>query len=178
MWTTERWKKVTWSDESRFLLHHMDGWVRCLPEVHMAPGCTMERRQAGRRSVMLWAMFFWETLGPAIHVDVILTTKHCCRPCTPFHGSGTLKAVGCVLFQQDNQSNRASVGCAGQTSPIHGGPTSQLTGLKGSAANILVPDTTAHLQGSSGVYAWTGQGCFGSKSVTNTKLGRWSKCYS
>ncbi|KAK3541088.1 hypothetical protein QTP86_012747 [Hemibagrus guttatus] len=29
--------------------------------------------------------------------------------------------------------------------------TSQLTGLKGSAANILVPDPTAHLQGSSGV---------------------------
>ena len=36
---------------------------------------------------------------------------------------------------------------AGQ-SPIHGGPTSQFTGLKGPAANILVPDTTAHLQGS------------------------------
>ncbi len=37
-----------------------------------------------------------------------------------------------------------------------GGPTSQLTGLKGSAANIFVPDTTAHLQGSSGVHASTG----------------------
>ncbi len=37
-----------------------------------------------------------------------------------------------------SQSNRASVGCAGKTSPIHGGPTSQLTGLKGSAASILV----------------------------------------
>ncbi|KAK3538044.1 hypothetical protein QTP70_027398, partial [Hemibagrus guttatus] len=44
----------------------------------------------------------------------------------------------------------------GQKSPIHEGPTSQLTGLKGSAANILMPDTTAHLQGSSGVHAWTG----------------------
>ncbi|KAK3568343.1 hypothetical protein QTP86_004953 [Hemibagrus guttatus] len=42
------------------------------------------------------------------------------------------------------------------TSPIHGGPTLQLTGLKGSAADILVPDTTAHLQGSSGVHALTG----------------------
>ena len=52
-------------------------------------------------------------------------------------------------------------------SPIHGGPTLQLTGLKGSAANILVPDTTAHLQGSSGVHASTGQGCFGSKRGTN-----------
>ncbi|KAK3560178.1 hypothetical protein QTP86_034671 [Hemibagrus guttatus] len=24
-WTTEQWKKVAWSDESHFLLHHMDG---------------------------------------------------------------------------------------------------------------------------------------------------------
>ena len=104
--------------------------------------------------------------------------KHCCRPCTPF--METVFPDGCGLFQQDNvpchkagmvwgaqqqgvdlaskfprsQSNRASVGCAGQTSPIHGAPTSQLTGLKGSATNTLVPDTTAHLQGSSGVMPW------------------------
>ncbi|MCI4378051.1 hypothetical protein PGIGA_G00211420 [Pangasianodon gigas] len=39
----------------------------------MASGCTMGRRQAGRGSVMLWAMFCWETLGPGIHVDVTLT---------------------------------------------------------------------------------------------------------
>ena len=31
---------------------------------------------------------------------------------------------------------------------VHGGPTLQLTGLKGSAADIVVPDTKAHLQGS------------------------------
>ncbi|XP_067278248.1 B-cell linker protein isoform X3 [Pseudorasbora parva] len=36
-------------------------------------------------------------------------------------------------------------------------PRRQLTGLKGSAANILVPDTTAHLQGSRAVHASTGQ---------------------
>jgi len=74
-WTTEQWKKLAWSDESRFLLHHVDGrvCVRRLPGEHMAPGCTMGRRQAGGGSVMLWAMFCWETLGPAIHVDVTLT---------------------------------------------------------------------------------------------------------
>ncbi|KAK3563225.1 hypothetical protein QTP86_018278 [Hemibagrus guttatus] len=47
-------------------------------------------------------------------------------------------------------------------------------GFKGSVAKILVPDTTGHLQGSSGVHASTGQGCFGSKRGTNTILGRWS----
>uniref|UniRef100_A0A671KEA3 Contactin-3-like n=1 Tax=Sinocyclocheilus anshuiensis TaxID=1608454 RepID=A0A671KEA3_9TELE len=41
-----------------------------------------------------------------------------------------------------SQSNRASVGCVEQTSSIHGGPTSQLTELKGSAANIQIPQHT------------------------------------
>ena len=47
-WTLERWKKVAWSDESRFLLDHMDGHVgvRRLPGEVMAPGCTVGRRQA------------------------------------------------------------------------------------------------------------------------------------
>ena len=76
-WTMEQWKSVVWSDESRFLLHHVDGRVRRLPGEHIVPGCTMGRRQAGGGSVMLWAMFCWETLGPAIHVDVTLTrTTH------------------------------------------------------------------------------------------------------
>lgn len=38
----------------------------------------------------------------------------------------------------------------------------QLTGIKGSAANIFVPDTTGHLQLSSRVHALMGQSCFGS----------------
>ena len=51
------------SDESCFLLHHVGGQVRVrrLPGEHMATGCTMGRRQASRGSVMLWAMFCWET---------------------------------------------------------------------------------------------------------------------
>ena len=107
-------------------------------------------RMHDRKKASLWMQC--DALG-----NVLLGNLGSCHPCG-------CDVVGCVLFQQDNQSNRASVGCAGQISPIHGGPTSQLTGLKGSAANILVPDITAHLQGSSGVHVWTGQGCFGSKS--------------
>lgn len=34
------------------------------------------------------------------------------------------------------------MGCAGPKNLIHEGPTSQLKGLKVSAANILMPDTT------------------------------------
>ncbi len=42
------------------------------------------------------------------------------------------------------------MGCAGPKNLIHEGPTSQ---LKVSAANILMPDTTEHLQRSCGVNA-------------------------
>lgn len=59
---------------------------------------------------------------------------------------------------------KCQVGSAGQTNLIHGSSTSQLTGLKGSVANILVLDTTARLQGSSGVHGLIGHhGCFGKK---------------
>lgn len=37
------------------------------------------------------------------------------------------------------------------TNLIHRGPTSQITGLKVSAVNVLMPDTTAHLVWSCGV---------------------------
>ena len=105
-WTTEQWKKVAWSDESRFLLHHVDGRVRVrrFPGEHMAPGCTMGRRQAGGGSVMLWAMFCWETLGPAIHVDVTLTrTTYLSIVADHVHPfMETVFPGGCGLFQQDN----------------------------------------------------------------------------
>ena len=57
-----------------FFLDHVDGrvCVRRLPGEVMVPGCTVGRRQASGGSVVLWAMFCWETLGPAIHVDVNL----------------------------------------------------------------------------------------------------------
>ena len=43
-WTMEQWKNMTWYDEARLLLHHMDSLckhVRRLPEEHKAPGFTL-----------------------------------------------------------------------------------------------------------------------------------------
>ncbi|KAK3535736.1 hypothetical protein QTP70_020983 [Hemibagrus guttatus] len=82
----------------------MAGCVCCLPGEYIAPGCTMGKRQAGRGSVILWAMFCWETLGPAIHVVVTLR-------CTTYlstvsdHVHPFMETVfpdGCVVFQEDN----------------------------------------------------------------------------
>jgi len=78
--------------------------VHRLPGEHMAPGCTLGRRQAGEGSVMLWAMFCWETLGPVIHVDVSLThTTYLSIVADHVHPfMETVFPGGCVLFQQDN----------------------------------------------------------------------------
>ena len=103
-WTTAQWKKVAWTDESRFLLHHMDGRVHVhhLAGENMAPGCTMGRRQASGGRVMLWAMFCWETLGPAIHVDATLT-DNTYQSFGADHVHSFMETVfpdGCGLFQQ------------------------------------------------------------------------------
>lgn len=63
-----------------------------------------------------------------------------------------------------SQSNRASVGCVGQSNLIYGGPTAQLTLLKGCAPYILLPDITSHLQGLCSLSASVIQSCFGGTS--------------
>ncbi|KAK3572207.1 hypothetical protein QTP86_026064 [Hemibagrus guttatus] len=77
-----------------------DDWM-C---IDFAPGCTMGRRRAGGGSVLLWSMFCWETLGPAVHVDVIVTRSTYLSIVAdhvhPF--METLFPDGCGLFQQDN----------------------------------------------------------------------------
>ena len=83
----------------------MDGHVRVrrLPGEVMVPGCTVGR-QAGGGSVMLWPILCWETLGPAIHVDVNLTRvtyqNIVANQVHPF--MAMVFPDGSGLFQQDN----------------------------------------------------------------------------
>lgn len=55
-----------------------------------------------------------------------------------------------MLTPDSPNLNQASVGCAGQAILNRGGSVLQFTGLKGYAANVLVPDTTANLKRSCG----------------------------
>ncbi|KAF7659717.1 hypothetical protein LDENG_00294150 [Lucifuga dentata] len=61
-------------------------------------------RQAGGGSVMIWAMFCWETLCPGIHVDVTLTRTTylniAAEQAHPF--MAVVFPDGSGLFQQDN----------------------------------------------------------------------------
>ena len=74
----------------------------------------MGRSQAGGGSVMLWAMFCWETLGPAIRVDVTLTCTTCLSIVADHvhHFMETVVPDGRGLFLQDGlRSTTTSLRC-------------------------------------------------------------------
>ncbi len=60
-WTIEDWKNVAWSDESWFLLRHLDGRVIIWRKEHesMDPSCLVSMVQAGGGGVMVWGRFSW-----------------------------------------------------------------------------------------------------------------------
>lgn len=74
-WAHEHWngtikerKKYSWSNESRFLVNHMNLHVRIrgfLSET-LDPGCTFGRRHACGGYITVWAMFLWSTLDSII----------------------------------------------------------------------------------------------------------------
>ncbi|GBM37857.1 hypothetical protein AVEN_193376-1 [Araneus ventricosus] len=64
-WTMDEWKRVAWSDESQFLIHHVNGHVRIrhLPGEQLVPSCTAGHTQTcvHRRS--------YTALGPVVVVE-------------------------------------------------------------------------------------------------------------
>ena len=126
----------------------------------MAPGCIMERWKVQGDSVML------ETLCPPI-----------------LYGNGTSwfeehnnEEVLTLSQSSPHLSPIKHLGCVGQTSPIHAGPTLQLTGLKqyANAAWCQLPKLA--FGGLLNIHISTGQGCFGGKGGL-LYIGKWSNCY-
>lgn len=118
-------------------------------------------------------VFYWETFGPGCFFDMCLNIVE--DQVHPFmadvfpDGSSLFQQNNAACYTANivqqwleehervqgvdmaskfpgAQSNRESVGRAGQISPIHEGPTWKLTGLEGSAANVWVPDSVGCIQ--------------------------------
>ncbi|GBM78278.1 hypothetical protein AVEN_36722-1 [Araneus ventricosus] len=70
----DEWRRVTWSDESRFLIHQVDGRVkvRRLPGEQLLPSCTAGHAEAGGGGIMLKGTFSWAALGPVVVVEQIM----------------------------------------------------------------------------------------------------------
>ncbi|GBN89068.1 Transposable element Tc1 transposase [Araneus ventricosus] len=104
-WTMDEWK-IAWSDESRFLIHHVDGRVRArrLPGEQLLLSCRAGHIQAGNGDIMLWGMFSWAALGPVVMVEQIMkaanylnTIADQLHPYMAF-----VFPTGNGIFQQDN----------------------------------------------------------------------------
>ncbi|GBM32651.1 hypothetical protein AVEN_89646-1 [Araneus ventricosus] len=67
----DEWKRVAWSDESRFFIHHVDGRVRVrrLPSEYFLPSCTAGHTKGGFGGIRLWGTFSWAALGPVVVVE-------------------------------------------------------------------------------------------------------------
>lgn len=119
-------------------------------------------------SIMRFTMFNLEQ-GPlhpcGRYFDMYHLPKKCCRPCTPFHGTD----ISWWLWPL----SPGRVPCHEAKTVqewFSSAPASQFTGLRGSAANMLEPVTTAHLHSFSRVNTSTGQSCFNSKCGTKRIL--------
>ncbi|GBM33401.1 hypothetical protein AVEN_93284-1 [Araneus ventricosus] len=109
-WTIDELKRIAWSDESLFLIHHVDGRVRVrrLPGGQLLPFCTAGHTQDGGGGIMLCGMFSWAALGPVVlvgqtmraanYLNIIADKLH------PYMAFAFLTRNG--FFQQDNAPRR------------------------------------------------------------------------
>ncbi|GBN26526.1 hypothetical protein AVEN_236015-1 [Araneus ventricosus] len=104
--TMDEWKRVAWSDESRFLINDVEDRVRVrrLPGEQLLPSCRAGHTQAGGGGIMLWGTFSWAALGAVVvveqtmkaanYLNIIADKLH---PYIAF-----VFATGNGIFQQDN----------------------------------------------------------------------------
>ncbi|GFW48067.1 transposable element Tc1 transposase [Trichonephila clavipes] len=99
-------ERVSWSDESRFVIHHADDrvMIRRLPGEQLLPQYRVGHTQAGGGGIMLWGTFCWASLGPVVVVEQAMNaTWHLniiADQLYPYMAS--LFPAGNGMFQQNN----------------------------------------------------------------------------
>ncbi|GBM05885.1 Transposable element Tc1 transposase [Araneus ventricosus] len=94
----DEWKRVVRWNESRFLIHHVDGRVRVrlLPGEQLLPSCTAGHTQADGGSIMLWGTFSCVALGPVVMVEQTMKATNYLNIIVDQFPTGN------GIFQQDN----------------------------------------------------------------------------
>ncbi|GFV65302.1 transposable element Tc1 transposase [Trichonephila clavipes] len=73
-WSVEDWKRVAWSDESRFRLLKPDGRLRIWRQVHetMDPACQVGTVHGPGSLIMVRGVFSWYHLGSLVRGPISL----------------------------------------------------------------------------------------------------------
>lgn len=76
-WTLRNWKRIWFSDESRFMLQHRDGRVRVYRRKNerFANNCVIEVDRFGGGSVMMWGAISYNQRTPLVLVSGNLTAQ-------------------------------------------------------------------------------------------------------
>lgn len=105
-WTVDDWKRVLWTDESKFMLFGSDGIVRVWrkPGEQMNPLCLRKTVKHGGGCIMVWGSMAWNGVGNLDFIETTMTKevyienlKKNLQPSVR-----KLRLRGRVIFQQDN----------------------------------------------------------------------------
>lgn len=102
-WTMVQWRRVWFSDESRFLLFRHDGRIRVYRRrgERYAQRCIRQVDRFGGGSVMMWAAISWNRRTPLVHVQGNLTALRYRDEILQRHMIPAMN-VRREVFQQDN----------------------------------------------------------------------------
>jgi len=107
-WSIDDWKKVVWSDESRFTLFQSDKKIHVwrLPKESHDVSCLVPTIKHGGGGVMMWGCFSWYGLGPLVRIDGRVNSERYILEILGYHVIPFLETFeeenGEYFFQQDN----------------------------------------------------------------------------
>src|SRR5581483_11071071 len=114
-WSLNSWKKVVWSDESRFTLFQSDKKIHVwrLPKESHDVNCLVPTIKHGGGGIMMWGCFSWHGLGPLVRIDGRVNSERYIQEILGYHVVPFLERfeeeIGEYLFQQDNAPIHTSV---------------------------------------------------------------------
>lgn len=113
-WTEEDFKKVLWSDESKFEIFGSKRkiYVRRSAEEKMLPECVVPTVKHGGGSIMVWGCFSGYGTGDLVRIEGTMKKEHYKRILQQNAVPSGLKLIGNgFIFQQDNDPKHSSKLC-------------------------------------------------------------------